>query len=70
MDYIFASAIKSTELLVVAISYDIVCQWFINIFNRMLEWPENLKPRGGMGLRIMITKLQEPENLEKGKEKY
>ena len=37
MDYIFASAIKTTELLLVAISYDIACQWKINFFKRMQE---------------------------------
>ena len=70
MDYIFASAITSTELLVVSISYDIVCQWFINIFNRMLAWPPNLQPRAGLGLRPLIPKFHEPAHLERGHKQY
>ncbi|KJA13561.1 hypothetical protein HYPSUDRAFT_151472 [Hypholoma sublateritium FD-334 SS-4] len=70
MDYMFASAIHSTELLLVAISYDIVCQWFINIFNRMLAWPKELHPRAGLSLRPLIPKFHEPAHLEKGHEQY
>lgn len=70
MDYVFASAIKSTELLLVAISYDIVCQWFINIFNRMVMWPEELQPRMGLNLRPLIPKFHEPAHLEKSHKQY
>ncbi len=70
MDYIFASAIKSTGLLLVAISYDIVCQWFINIFGRMVTWPKDLQPRPGLNLRPLIPKFHEPAHLEKLHEQY
>ncbi|KAF9522751.1 hypothetical protein CPB83DRAFT_871878 [Crepidotus variabilis] len=42
MDMVFASAICGTQLAMIAISYDIVCQWFINLFNHMSKWPEPL----------------------------
>jgi hypothetical protein len=42
MDYIFFSAIISVTLLVIAISYDIVCQWKINIKERMERLPARL----------------------------
>ena len=50
MDYVFASAIQSTELALIAISYDIVCQWFVNMFARILHWPEPLRPKEGLNL--------------------
>ena len=45
MDYIFASAIKTTELLLVAISYDIACQWAKNILRRIQDekFPPDLR---------------------------
>ena len=70
MDYIFASAIKATKLLLVAISYDIACQWFINLFNRMFGWPKELRPRPGLNLRPLIPKFHEPAHLDKGHEQY
>ncbi len=70
MDYIFASSIKVTPLLLVAISYDIVCQWFINIFQRMATWPKELQPRAGLNLRPLIPKFHEPTHLETLHEQY
>src|ERR1700728_3531553 len=42
MDYIFFSAILSVTLLAIAISYDIVCQWKINLRERMHRLPEHV----------------------------
>ena len=70
MDYIFASAIKSTELRLIAISYDIACQWFVNIFNRMSAWPKELQLRPGLNLRPLIPKFHEPAHLHKQHEQY
>ena len=70
MDYIFASAIKSTNLLLVAVSYDIACQWFTNIFSRMLAWPKELQMRPGLNLRPLIPKFHEPAHLDKLHEQY
>lgn len=70
MDYTFASAIKSTKLALVAISYDIACQWFVNIFSRMAQWPKELHPRPGLNLRPLIPKFHEPAHLEKDHEQY
>ena len=70
MDYIFASAIKSTNLLLVAVSYDIACQWFTNIFSRMLSWPKDLQMRPGLNLHPLIPKFHEPAHLDKLHEQY
>jgi hypothetical protein len=34
MDYIFASVVQKTALLFILISYDIACQWFVNLFKQ------------------------------------
>ncbi|KAF9536717.1 hypothetical protein CPC08DRAFT_652023, partial [Agrocybe pediades] len=61
MDYIFASTIQNFLLPLVVISYDIACQWFINIFKRMEEhWPEDLKIPSTTKLIPAIPKLHEP----------
>ncbi|KAF8834462.1 hypothetical protein BDN67DRAFT_992665 [Paxillus ammoniavirescens] len=40
MDYIFFSAIVPLLLLSVMVSYDIACQWKLNLWKRMAELPE------------------------------
>lgn len=70
MDYVFASAVKSTQLQLVAISYDIVCQWFINVFQRMPSWPKELQLQEGLNLRPLIPKFHEPAHLDKNHEQY
>lgn len=70
MDIIFASAIKGTQLLIVCISYDIVCQWFINIFLRMVHWPSDFRPRPGLHLRPFIPKFHYWAHKEEDHEQY
>lgn len=70
MDYVFASAIQTEGLALIAVSYDIVCQWFINMFSRMLHWPEAIRPREGLNLRPLIPKFHEPAHLEKSHEQF
>jgi len=61
MDYIFASALRNTMLLLVLVSYDIACQWFINLFMCMSEqWPSELRVSPSMKLIPAIPKLHEP----------
>lgn len=60
IDYVFASAIRATYLLIFSISYDIVCQWFVNLFRRMQHWPPELKLLPGMQLRRFIPKFHAP----------
>lgn len=70
VDYVFASALRQTHLLLIAISYDIVCQWFINLFQRMRLWPQDLKLRPGMNLRPFIPKFHAPAHKEEDHEQY
>lgn len=43
MDYIFFSAIMAVALLHFAISYDIVCQWKINLAARNQKLPDDIR---------------------------
>lgn len=70
MDFIFASAIRATQLVMIAISYDIVCQWFINLFLRMQAWPEDLKMPTGLYVRPLIPKFHAPAHKEQDHEQY
>jgi hypothetical protein len=42
MDYLFFSSIKGTALTRLVSSYDIVCQWHIYLWERMLDFPDEL----------------------------
>lgn len=43
MDYIFFSTITPLALLSMVISYDIACQWKLNLFKHMLELPDDIQ---------------------------
>ncbi|KAJ3501460.1 hypothetical protein NLJ89_g9327 [Agrocybe chaxingu] len=61
MDYVFGSAVQGTDLLLILVSYDIACQWFINLFKRMFDhWPEDLRVSEKTKLVPAIPKLHEP----------
>ncbi|KAF9550947.1 hypothetical protein CPC08DRAFT_738337 [Agrocybe pediades] len=62
MDFIFGSALRSFALVpLILISYDIACQWFVNLFRRIEEhWPEGIKPSVNTKFIPAIPKLHEP----------
>ena len=61
MDSIAASTIRVVLLLLIVVSYDIACQWFVNLFKRMDEhWPDDLKVPSTTQLIPAIPKLHEP----------
>jgi len=62
MDFIVATTIqRMLLLLLILISYDIACQWFVNLFKRMNDhWPENLKIPSTTEVLPAIPKLHEP----------
>lgn len=61
MDYMFGSSLLSLAgALLVLISYDIACQWFINLHSRIEKfWPAYIKPEGTMKLTPAIPKLHQ-----------
>lgn len=71
MDYIFASAIQKTTLLFILISYDIACQWFVNLFNRMsAHWPTELRLPASTTFVPAIPKLHEPMHVAANHQAY
>lgn len=58
MDYIFGCVLQYLFALIVLISYDVVCQWFVNLFMRMeRNWPDEIKMTRPMKLIPAIPKL-------------
>jgi hypothetical protein len=71
MNYIFGVALWALQALIIIISYDIACQWFINLANRMkMHWPEKIQPLSGLILHPLIPKLYEPAHQRKGHAPY
>lgn len=40
MDYLFFSSLASTDFTTLVMSYDIVCQWSVNLWGRMMAFPD------------------------------
>ncbi|KAG2145301.1 uncharacterized protein EDB93DRAFT_1241161 [Suillus bovinus] len=68
MDFIFFSSIMPLLLLTVVISYDIACQWKLNLMKRMNELPEHLRMPAAVALVAFmfgILKFHCPVHKEK-----
>ncbi|KAG1789262.1 uncharacterized protein HD556DRAFT_1433768 [Suillus plorans] len=68
MDFIFFSSIMPLLLLTVVISYDIACQWKLNLMKRMNELPEHLRMPAAVALVAFmfgIPKFHCPAHEEK-----
>ncbi|KAF9522288.1 hypothetical protein CPB83DRAFT_777307, partial [Crepidotus variabilis] len=66
MDYIFGAAIQACVLPIILISYDIACQWFVNLASRMADhWPEQLCRSTPTKFIPAIPKLHEPMHKKK-----
>ncbi|PPQ82319.1 LOW QUALITY PROTEIN: hypothetical protein CVT25_008447 [Psilocybe cyanescens] len=71
MDYLFALVLQMIAVHWVLVSYDIACQWFINLFKRIdANWPESLKPRPNISLVPAIPKLHEPMHTQANHQVY
>ena len=76
MDFIVASVIQAfiiqtLALIIILLSYDIACQWFVNLFVRMeAHWPPNLRIPASTKLIPAIPKLHEPMHGRKNHEGY
>lgn len=66
MDYILGSAIQGAALLLLIISYDIACQWFVNLYKRMKSWPEEIRINPKITTRAVIPKLHIRSHQEQG----
>jgi len=54
----------------IIISYDIACQWFVNLFRRMEHWPTHLRIPASTQLIHAIPKLHEPMHGRKNHQQF
>lgn len=70
MDYIVGSSLRLAAALLVILSYDIACQWFANLAQRILHWPAGIQLPPKMTTVPLIPKLHEPGHKKKNHEQY
>ncbi|KAH9476591.1 hypothetical protein JR316_0010503 [Psilocybe cubensis] len=71
MDYIFAWFLRLVAVRLVLVSYDIACQWFINLLRRMQsDWPQHIQPPANITLLPAIPKLHEPMHNQSNHQMY
>lgn len=66
MDYMFFMSIKGTDLVRFFVSYDIACQWHINIWIRMASYANDeitIKGRGKF-MTFLVPKFHLPAHIE------
>lgn len=64
MDYIFLSALKGIEVEQLWISYDIACQWCLNLFTRMKSMPKDLRLPDDLITNFLIPKFHLPAHVK------
>ncbi|KAF7373737.1 hypothetical protein MSAN_00584800 [Mycena sanguinolenta] len=68
MDYMLWKSLQGyDDLIQLIVSYDIVCQWSINIWRRLARYKPELKDRAGTGYRYwvwLIPKFHLPAHIE------
>jgi len=72
MDYTFSVALhKFVDMDNILISYDIACQWFVNLELCMQKlWPEEIKPSSSFTALPAIPKFHEPGHGQQEHEEY
>lgn len=71
MDYIFGSALRFCYVSWILVSYDICCQWFVNLFKRMNDhWPTEIQAKSGVKMILDIPKMHEPVHGKANHEKF
>jgi len=71
MDYLIASVIQLLTIALILMSYDIACQWFVNLYEWMNNiWPPHLRIPSSTTLIPAIPKLHEPMHGRKNHQVY
>jgi hypothetical protein len=65
MDFIFLSAIVTTTIMLMTISYDIACQWSRNFFTRMAQMPSYMHLPKTLTLQFRVPKFHLPGHIKK-----
>jgi hypothetical protein len=65
MDYIFFVGLAGSEHVELYVSYDIACQWYKNIWERMKTFPKEVRFRKGKKYCVfLIPKFHLPAHIE------
>ena len=71
MDFLIGSTVHAIALLLILLSYNIACQWFMNVFKRMDEhWPDNIRIPSTTKLIPVIPKLHKPMHVQANHEVF
>ena len=66
MDYLFFSSMSHTKFVCLTMSYDIVCQWYLHLWERMLGFPQHLHiDLEGKTVTFLVPKFHLPAHVEK-----
>jgi len=66
MDYLYFSSLRDTKIKRLVVSYDIACQWHLNLFNRMEIMPESLRLSPTIeAITYLIPKFHLPAHIKK-----
>jgi hypothetical protein len=66
MDYLFFSSMSQTEFVRLTMSYDIVCQWYLYLWERMLDFPQRFHiDLEGKTVTFLVPKFHLPAHVEK-----
>ncbi|KAJ7622438.1 hypothetical protein FB45DRAFT_1091417 [Roridomyces roridus] len=66
MDYMFFRSVAGTDLVRLIVSYDIACQWHINIWSRMSTYDTEIQMDGGaiQYISFLVSKFHLPAHIE------
>ncbi|KAJ6518043.1 hypothetical protein C8R47DRAFT_1205124 [Mycena vitilis] len=72
MDYMFFRSIKGSALMRFFVSYDITCQWHLDIWNRMIKYKDDTITIDGAGkfMTFLVPKFHLPAHIEACNLKY
>ncbi|KAK0232288.1 hypothetical protein EDD85DRAFT_774842, partial [Armillaria nabsnona] len=65
VDYVLLSEIEPVQVKSIFCSYDIVCQWLVNLQDYMQEMPEYLQIPNGVEVMFSVPKLHCPVHIKK-----
>jgi hypothetical protein len=64
MDYLFFSSLKDADFIRLISSYDIICQWYVYLWERMTAFPEYLHiDLAGKHVTFLVPKFHLPTHV-------
>lgn len=66
MDYMFFNSLRDSPIVSLVVSYDIACQWSVNLWNRMEQYPNYMKldrANDRMSIVFLIPKFHLPAHI-------